>query len=116
MPFLSVSAKPLVVLTCTVLMESSHKKTLNAERLHLLCTVGGGRSEKVKESCAKSYALVTSEMQTFHSINILEKRPDTHSGTVCSKCYSRLMALKHSAVQQVNGIEAFSGPFISHAR
>ena len=69
----------------------------------------GGRSEKVKESCAKSYALVTSELQTFYSINILENRPDTYSGTVCSKCCRRLMALKHSAVQQVNGIEAFSG-------
>ena len=68
-----VSAKLLVVYTA-VLMESSHEKTLHVERLNLLRSVCGGRSKKVKESCAKSCALVTSELQTFHSINILESR------------------------------------------
>ena len=100
-----VSAKLLVVYRCTVLMESSHEETLHVERLHLLCRVCGGRSKKVKESCAKSCALVTSELQTFHSINILEDRSDTHSVTVCSKCYSRLMTLKHSAIPSSTTLE-----------
>lgn len=91
-----VYAKHLVVCTC-ILMESLHEETLHVERLNLLCRVCGGRSKKFTESHAKSCALVTSELKISHSINISEDRPDTQSRTVCSKCYSRMMTLEHSA-------------------
>ena len=111
-----VSAKRLVVYRCTVPMESSHEETLHVQRLNLLCRVCGGRSKRVKESCAKSCALVTAELQIFHSIDILEDRPETHSGTVCSKCYSRLMTLKHSEVPSSTTLEKAKADIESAAK
>ena len=100
-----VSAKLLAVYTCTVLMESSQEETLHDEQLNLQCRVCGVHSKRFKAFYAKLSALVTLELQTFHRITILDDRPNRHSGTVCSKCYSRLMTLKYSVIPSSTTLE-----------
>ena len=52
---------------------------------------------KSLQSLIQNCDRVASELKTFHGIDISEDRSDPHSSTVCSKCYSRLLTLKHSA-------------------
>jgi len=111
-----VSAKLLAVYTCTVLMESSHEETLHDEQLNLQCRVCWVHSKRFKAFYAKLSALVTLELQTFHRITILEDRPNRHSGTVCSKCYSRLMTLKHSEVPSSTTLEKAKADIESAAK
>ena len=68
-----------------------HSRSLHMERLHSLCRVCGGRSRKrTMDSSLKLCKHVVAELVLFHDIDILFDRNDTHSKTVCTKCYSRL--------------------------
>ena len=84
---------------CTALatMETVHTEKRHFERLNSLCRVCGGRSKRCAETTVKSCALVALELQAFHSIDIALDRRETHSETVCTKCYTRLSKLKYSA-------------------
>ena len=72
-------------------MEETHSEEVHTERLNSLCRVCGGRS-KSKALSSKSCSLVSTELQTFLSINTSAEH-NSPSQTLCIKCYAKIKQL-----------------------
>ena len=69
----------------------THTELLHKQRLHLLCRVCGNRSNKsTKPRLPSLCKYVESELKKIHEIGISQDGNDTHSSTLCVKCYARL--------------------------
>ena len=73
----------------------THTELLHKQRLHLLCRVCGNRSNKsTKPRLPSLCKYVGSELKKIHQIDISLDSNDTHSSTLCVKCYARLVKIK----------------------
>ena len=87
-------------------LEHTHTELLHNDRLHSLCRVCGGRSNKSSKPRPPTLCkYVAQELDLFHGINISFDKTDTHSSTLCVKCYARLVKLKSSTNPSVISLQ-----------
>ena len=89
--------------------ETDHSLSENLQRVNALCRLCGEKARrrvKDKNSSITFCAAYANDIFMFHNLNILDDKDVKHSKIMCSKCYTRLNRLKHSAQPSTATLEA----------
>ena len=89
--------------------ETDHSLSEHLQRVNALCRLCGEKARrrvKDKDSSIKFCTAYANDVSMFHNLNILDDKDGKHSKILCSKCYTRLNRLKHSAQPSTATLEA----------